>query len=45
MGALPANAQGMPTAEALSIVLRNAQQLLSGRAVEAVSVSTEPKII
>ncbi|KAJ7957943.1 Large proline-rich protein BAG6 [Quillaja saponaria] len=34
---LPSNAQGLPTPEALSIVLRNAERLLSGHAVSALS--------
>ncbi|KAF8410339.1 hypothetical protein HHK36_002866 [Tetracentron sinense] len=35
---LPSNARGQPTPEALSIILRQAQQLLSGHTVAALSV-------
>lgn len=35
---LPSNAQGMPTPEALGIVLRHAERLLSSHAVSALSV-------
>lgn len=37
---LPSNARGLPTPEALSIVLRHAEQLLSGPTTTALSVST-----
>lgn len=37
---LPSNAQGLHTPEALSIVLRQAERLLSGHAVAALSVIT-----
>lgn len=37
---LPSNARGLPTPEALSIVLRHAEQLLSGPTTAALSVST-----
>ncbi|XP_027332237.1 ubiquitin-like domain-containing protein CIP73 isoform X2 [Abrus precatorius] len=36
-GELPSNAQGLPTLEALSTVLRHAEQLLGGQAVAALS--------
>lgn len=37
---LPSNAQGLPTPEALGIVLRNAERLLSSHAASALSVIT-----
>lgn len=37
---LPTNARGVPTVEALSIVLRHAQRLLNDHAVAALAVCT-----
>lgn len=37
---LPTNERGLPTPEALSIVLRHAQGLLSGHTIAALSVNT-----
>jgi hypothetical protein len=42
---LPSSAQGMPTPEALSIVLHHAERLLSGHAVAALSVITIFRIL
>ncbi|XP_075652593.1 uncharacterized protein LOC142622915 [Castanea sativa] len=42
---LPSSAQGLPTTEALSIVLHQAERLLSGHAVAALSVITIFRII
>lgn len=41
----PSNVQGLRTPEALSIVLRHVQRLLSGQAVAALSVITIFKIL